>query len=79
MYYIEGAGCAQSWASRGRLAAHTLSVTQLAFSHDGSHLLSGSRDRSFAVFRRREGDVPPGAHQLQTIQCGQHWLLQPGS
>ena len=49
----------QTWACVGRLAAHTLSVTQLAFSNDGRHLLSGSRDRSFAVFRRQD-DPQPG-------------------
>jgi WD40 repeat protein len=50
--------CMQTWACVGRLAAHTLSVTQLAFSHDGRHLLSGSRDRSFAVFRRQDNPQP---------------------
>lgn len=51
--------CMQTWACVGRLAAHTLSVTHLAFSNDGRHLLSGSRDRSFAVFRRQD-NLQPG-------------------
>ena len=39
-----------SWAPAGRLAAHGLTVTQLAFSADGRYLASASRDRSFAMF-----------------------------
>ena len=39
-----------TWAPAGRLAAHGLTVTQLAFSLDGRLLASASRDRSFAVF-----------------------------
>ncbi len=46
-----------SWAPAGRLAAHGLTVTQLAFSADGRHLASASRDRSFAVF----AEATPGA------------------
>lgn len=42
-------------------------MTQLAFSHDGRHLLSASRDRSFAVFRRRD-DSQPGAG-LRFLSC----------
>lgn len=37
---------------RARLPAHDLSVTDLRFSNDGRKLLSVSRDRSFAVFKR---------------------------
>ena len=46
-----------TWAPRGRLAAHNLTVTQLAFSVDGQYLASASRDRSFAVYAEAE----PGA------------------
>ena len=42
-----------TWAPVGPpLEAHTLTVTQLAFSPAGDHLLSISRDRSLAVYER---------------------------
>lgn len=68
----------QTWACRGRLAAHTLSVTQLAFSHDGRHLLSASRDRSFAVFRRRDDPQPgeaPFALLVKVAKAHQRMVL----
>jgi elongator complex protein 2 len=40
-----------SWRAAATLPAHALTVTQLEFSPGGSFLLSGSRDRSFAVWR----------------------------
>ena len=54
-----------SWRARARLEAHALTVTQLAFSPRGSMLLSGSRDRSFAVWR-----VPPEQRQQQPNEGG---------
>ena len=56
----------QTWACLGRLAAHGLSVTQLAFSADGRHLLSTSRDRSFAVFSRPASSPAGGPRMLET-------------
>ena len=42
-----------TWAPVGPpLEAHTLTVTQLAFSPGGDRLLSISRDRSLAVYER---------------------------
>ncbi|CAN1311759.1 Elongator complex protein 2 [Linum perenne] len=46
-----------SWKSVGRLQSHTLTVTQMEFSHDDSMLLAVSRDRQFSVFSiKRTGD-----------------------
>jgi elongator complex protein 2 len=40
-----------SWKALAQLPGHTLTVTQLEFSPDASYLLSGSRDRSFCVWK----------------------------
>lgn len=42
------------WTGAGVLAAHTLTVTQLAFSPSGDALASASRDRGVALFARQE-------------------------
>uniref|UniRef100_A0A6U2IET4 Elongator complex protein 2 n=1 Tax=Chlamydomonas euryale TaxID=1486919 RepID=A0A6U2IET4_9CHLO len=41
-----------SWRGVAQLAAHTLTVTSLAWSHNDRYLAACSRDRSFSVFRR---------------------------
>lgn len=54
---------AANWTPAGTLDAHTLTVTQLAFSPNGQWLASAGRDRSVAVFARCEAgpaaDSPP--------------------
>ena len=42
------------WTPAGQpLEAHSLTVTQMAFSSTGQHLLTVSRDRTFAVWERQ--------------------------
>ena len=45
-----------SWKPLQQLECHTLSVTELAFSPSGLYLVSVSRDRSLAVWKRTSGE-----------------------
>ncbi|XP_038045123.1 elongator complex protein 2-like [Patiria miniata] len=40
-----------SWRQLSQLSAHSLTVTLLAFSHDGQRLLAVSRDRTWSLFQ----------------------------
>jgi len=51
----------------GRLNAHTLTVSQMAFSPDGSKLVSVSRDRSWAVHEKENNS---SSLMLKTVARG---------
>jgi elongator complex protein 2 len=63
-----------SWLEAYRLPGHSLSVTQLAFSHRDEFLLSGSRDRSWCLYRREasDGTAAAAAAPVYTLV---HWLV----
>ena len=48
--------------------AHTLTVTQLAWSHGDDYLASCSRDRSLAIFRRVRSATPGVEDSFQLVQ-----------
>lgn len=50
-----------TWTACAALKAHTLTVTQLAFSPNGLFLASASRDRSVAIFKHEQLDSTNGA------------------
>lgn len=43
---------AATWRQLQALPCHALTVTQMAFSPDGRHLLAVSRDRTWSLWRR---------------------------
>lgn len=45
-----------SWCQRAVLTHHTLTVTQLSFSHNGAMLLAVSRDRCWSLWKRNSDD-----------------------
>ncbi|KAL7110624.1 hypothetical protein ACP275_05G037800 [Erythranthe tilingii] len=53
-----------SWKAVGRLHSHTLTVTQLEFSHDNAYLLSVSRDRNFSIFAIKHTETEEIEHGL---------------
>ncbi|KAL5553066.1 hypothetical protein UlMin_040467 [Ulmus minor] len=57
-----------SWRAVGRLQSHSLTVTQMKFSHDDKLLLSVSRDRQFSVFAIKQTGNDEISHQLVARQ-----------
>ncbi|GFZ16036.1 elongator protein 2 [Actinidia rufa] len=57
-----------TWKAVGRLQSHSLTVTQMEFSHDDNFLLSVSRDRQFSVFSIKRTGVDKTSYQLVTRQ-----------
>ncbi|XP_060064524.1 elongator complex protein 2-like [Ylistrum balloti] len=46
----------KTWTQQCTLEGHSLTVTQIAFSHSGQFLLTVSRDRTWALYQRKEKD-----------------------
>lgn len=44
------------WTQLATLSGASLTVTQLAFSHDGQYLLSVSRDRTWTLYKRTQDE-----------------------
>ncbi|KAF8407254.1 hypothetical protein HHK36_006381 [Tetracentron sinense] len=57
-----------SWKAVGRLQSHSLTVTQMEFSHDDSYLLAVSRDRQFSVFSIKRTGMEEVSYQLVARQ-----------
>ncbi|GMY18455.1 elongator complex protein 2 isoform X2 [Fagus crenata] len=57
-----------SWKAVGRLQSHSLTVTQMQFSHDDNMLLAVSRDRQFSVFTIKRTGTDEMSYQLLARQ-----------
>ncbi|KAK9277734.1 hypothetical protein L1049_007281 [Liquidambar formosana] len=57
-----------SWKAVGRLQSHSLTVTQMEFSHDDNLLLAVSRDRQFSVFSIKRTGTDEISYQLLARQ-----------
>lgn len=57
-----------SWKALGRLQSHSLTVTQMEFSHDDNFLLAVSRDRQLSIFSINQTGLDEVSYQLLTRQ-----------
>ncbi|KAB1205610.1 Elongator complex protein 2 [Morella rubra] len=57
-----------SWKAVGQLQSHSLTVTQMEFSHDDNMLLAVSRDRQFSVFSIKRTGIDEISYQLVARQ-----------
>ncbi|KAM7467519.1 hypothetical protein LguiB_015081 [Lonicera macranthoides] len=57
-----------TWKAVGRMQSHSLTVTQMEFSHDDNFLLTVSRDRHFSVFSINQTGMDEVSYQLLTRQ-----------
>ncbi|CAL0316407.1 unnamed protein product [Lupinus luteus] len=64
-----------SWKSVGRLQSHSLTVTQMEFSHDDNYLLTVSRDRQFSIFTITRTDAGEVSYSLLARQEGHKRII----
>ncbi|KAF7808839.1 elongator complex protein 2 [Senna tora] len=64
-----------SWKAVGRLQSHSLTVTQMEFSHDDNFLLTVSRDRHFSIFRITRTGTGEISYSLLTRQEGHKRII----
>ncbi|OIW06953.1 hypothetical protein TanjilG_18341 [Lupinus angustifolius] len=64
-----------SWKSVGRLQSHSLTVTQMEFSHDDNFLLAVSRDRQFSIFTITRTDTGGISYSLLAKQEGHKRII----
>lgn len=49
------------------LAGHTLTITKIVFSPDGQFILSCSRDRTWRLFRKKQGELGTLPHRFRRV------------
>jgi elongator complex protein 2 len=60
-----------TWRAVARLQSHSLTVTQMEFSHDDKFLLAVSRDRHLSIFSLQQTGTDEDSYQLLTKQEAQ--------